>query len=220
MSSSQFIRIVRSLKSDPEKADKGRIDTRPVAGSWIPGQEMHCLLCKCTLFRGNAEKSKSASHSESILCLNKGEQKEYGPRGGGGGNLWVWIGRIPDRLTRPGLPTQLQGSRMAEIICKSFSCDCPASPVYLDTGGAGKVPGAGGLPRRGIFRRPTSRSLWAEVRLFGKGAITSLDTVMFQKSPEYAPAHPWGRVLGIFETLLISSLFALFLLALRRQFRR
>ena len=63
-------------------------------------------------------------------------------------------------------------------------------------------------------------NLWAEVHLIGRGAITSVDTATFQKSAEYAPAYPWGRVLAIFETLLTSILFGLFLLAIRRQFRR
>lgn len=65
-----------------------------------------------------------------------------------------------------------------------------------------------------------AQNLWAEARLAGKGAITSVDAATFQKSAEYAPAYPWGRVLAIFETLLTSTLFALFLLAIRRQFRR
>jgi uncharacterized protein YjbI with pentapeptide repeats len=92
------------------------------------------------------------------------------------------------------------------------------------------LPGVG-LKRQGAKQTETYASAWdvqetyapnlrAEVRLFGKGAITSVDTATFQKSAEYAPAYPWGRVLAIFETLLTSSLFALFLLAIRRQFRR
>jgi hypothetical protein len=63
-------------------------------------------------------------------------------------------------------------------------------------------------------------NLCAEARLFGKSVITSVDTATFQRSAEYAPAYPWGRVVAIIETLLTSSLFALFLLAIRRQFRR
>ncbi|MGA3371964.1 MAG: pentapeptide repeat-containing protein [Terracidiphilus sp.] len=92
------------------------------------------------------------------------------------------------------------------------------------------APGVG-LKRQGAKDTETYVSVWdfqktyapnlqAEARLFGKGAITSVDTATFQKSAEYAPAYPWGRVLAIFETLLTSSLFALFLLAIRRQFRR
>jgi hypothetical protein len=88
-----------------------------------------------------------------------------------------------------------------------------------------------GLKRQGARQAETYASvwrvgdgwtpnLWAEARLAGKGAITSVDAATFQRSAEYAPAYPWGRVLAIFETLLTSTLFALFLLAIRRQFRR
>ena len=88
-----------------------------------------------------------------------------------------------------------------------------------------------GLMRQGAWQAETydsvwnlqrgyGENLWAEARLFGKSTITSVDTATFQRSGEYAPAYPWGRVLAIIETLLTSSLFALFLLAIRRQFRR
>ena len=70
------------------------------------------------------------------------------------------------------------------------------------------------------LQKTYGENLWPEVRLVGKGLITSVDAATFQRSAEYAPAYPWGRVLAIFETLLTSSLFALFLLAIRRQFRR
>jgi uncharacterized protein YjbI with pentapeptide repeats len=62
--------------------------------------------------------------------------------------------------------------------------------------------------------------MFHEVGLFLKSALAALDTATFQKSPEYSPAYPWGRSLAIAETLLTSTLFALFLLAIRRQFRR
>jgi len=92
------------------------------------------------------------------------------------------------------------------------------------------LPGVG-LKRQGARQAETYASvwrtgdgwtpnLWAEARLAGKSAITSVDAATFQKSAEYAPAYPCGRVLAIFETLLTSTLFALFLLAIRRQFRR
>jgi len=92
------------------------------------------------------------------------------------------------------------------------------------------LPGVG-LMRQGAKQTETYTSvwdvqksygedLWAEVCLVGNGAITSVDAATFQKGAEYAPAYPLGRVLAIFETLLTSSLFALFLLAIRRQFRR
>jgi hypothetical protein len=65
-----------------------------------------------------------------------------------------------------------------------------------------------------------TNNLWTEAKLIGKSGITAIDTAIFQRNPEYTPVYPRGRVLGIFETLLTSSLFALFLLAIRRQFRR
>jgi len=63
-------------------------------------------------------------------------------------------------------------------------------------------------------------NFWTEAKLIGKSGITAIDTATFQRTPEYTPVFPWGRVVAIFETLLTSSLFALFLLAIRRQFRR
>jgi hypothetical protein len=67
---------------------------------------------------------------------------------------------------------------------------------------------------------PIHDKVWAEAKLLGRSAITALDTATFQRTPEYSPTYPWGRLAAVSETLLISSLFALFLLALRRQFRR
>ena len=65
-----------------------------------------------------------------------------------------------------------------------------------------------------------TNNLWIEAKLIGKSGITAIDTATFQRTPEYTPVYPLGRVLAIVETLLTSSLFALFLLAIRRQFRR
>jgi hypothetical protein len=63
-------------------------------------------------------------------------------------------------------------------------------------------------------------NLWTEAKLLGDSFIASVDTASFQRNAEYTPAYPWGRVLAIVETLLTSTLFALFLLAIRRQFKR
>jgi uncharacterized protein YjbI with pentapeptide repeats len=63
-------------------------------------------------------------------------------------------------------------------------------------------------------------NLWTEGKLVFKSGITAIDTATFQRNPEYSPVYPQGRILGIIETLLTSSLFALSLLAIRRQFRR
>lgn len=59
-----------------------------------------------------------------------------------------------------------------------------------------------------------------EIKLAGKAGIAAIDTAAFQRDAEYVPAYPWGRVLAIITTLLTSTLFALFLLAVRRQFKR
>ncbi len=60
----------------------------------------------------------------------------------------------------------------------------------------------------------------AQWRLFGKSLLTALETAAFQKEPFYKPVGARGRVLTLLETLLTSTLAALFLLAVRRQFRR
>ncbi len=67
---------------------------------------------------------------------------------------------------------------------------------------------------------PMHDRVWAELKLAGKSFLTTIDTATFQRTSEYQPAYPYGRALAILETLLTSTLFALFLLAIRRQFRR
>lgn len=55
---------------------------------------------------------------------------------------------------------------------------------------------------------------------FGNSLMTTLSVAGFQKELRYEPSYPWGRTLALFELLLTSTLVALFLLAVRRQFRR
>jgi uncharacterized protein YjbI with pentapeptide repeats len=57
-------------------------------------------------------------------------------------------------------------------------------------------------------------------RFFGHSLMTSLGVAAFQRELEYQPVYPWGRVLQWAELLFTSTLIALFLLAVRRQFRR
>ena len=73
-----------------------------------------------------------------------------------------------------------------------------------------------------VWQRGSSvkQNLQGESRLVGKSMLVAVDMATFLRNPEYAPAYPWGRVLAIAETLLTSTLFGLFLLAIRRQFRR
>ena len=92
------------------------------------------------------------------------------------------------------------------------------------------IPGVG-LKRQNSRLPETYNSVWntsdhwtpnlvREERLVAKAAIAAVDGVTFQRNAEYLPAYPWGRVLAILCTLVTSSLFALFLLAVRRQFKR
>jgi uncharacterized protein YjbI with pentapeptide repeats len=55
---------------------------------------------------------------------------------------------------------------------------------------------------------------------FGHSLMTTLGVAVLQKELRYEPAYPWGRALALVQLLLTSTLIALYLLALRRQFRR
>jgi uncharacterized protein YjbI with pentapeptide repeats len=67
---------------------------------------------------------------------------------------------------------------------------------------------------------PFHDKVWAEIKLVGKSFLTAIDNVTFQKSSEYTPTYPYGHALSIVESLLAATVFGLFLLAIRRQFRR
>jgi uncharacterized protein YjbI with pentapeptide repeats len=56
--------------------------------------------------------------------------------------------------------------------------------------------------------------------LLGNGLMTTIEVASFQRDLAYEPSYPWGRLLGVLEILLTSTVVALFLLAVRRQFRR
>jgi uncharacterized protein YjbI with pentapeptide repeats len=50
--------------------------------------------------------------------------------------------------------------------------------------------------------------------------MASLSVAGFQRELRYAPGYPWGRMWALFELLLTTTLGGLFLLAIRRQFKR
>lgn len=52
------------------------------------------------------------------------------------------------------------------------------------------------------------------------GLMTSLSVAGFQRELRYTPSYPWGRLLALLELLLTTTLGGLFLLAIRRQFKR
>jgi len=92
------------------------------------------------------------------------------------------------------------------------------------------VPGVG-LKRQGSAKTETYSTVWnksdrlspnleREGKILAKSAIAAVDAVTFQRNAEYLPGYPLGRALAILSTLTSSSLFALILLAVRRQFKR
>lgn len=50
--------------------------------------------------------------------------------------------------------------------------------------------------------------------------MTSLSVAGFQRELRYTTSYPWGRMLALLELLLTTTLGGLFLLAIRRQFKR
>jgi hypothetical protein len=56
--------------------------------------------------------------------------------------------------------------------------------------------------------------------LVGHSFMTALSVAAFDKEPVYKPHYPLGRLLVFAQVSLTSTVIALFLLALRRQFRR
>lgn len=60
----------------------------------------------------------------------------------------------------------------------------------------------------------------ARIRLVGHSRLTTLYVAAFQREIVYEPNYPAGRLFALVEVVLTSTLIALFLLAVRRQFRR
>jgi uncharacterized protein YjbI with pentapeptide repeats len=60
----------------------------------------------------------------------------------------------------------------------------------------------------------------APAAFFGNSLMTSLNMFPFQRQLKYEPSYPWGETLARLGLLLTSTLIGLFLLAVRRQFKR
>ena len=60
----------------------------------------------------------------------------------------------------------------------------------------------------------------AALPLLVHSGMTALSVAGFQKELRYSPAYPWGRALALLELLLTTTLGGLFLLAIRRQYKR
>ena len=61
------------------------------------------------------------------------------------------------------------------------------------------------------------RQLWGALKA---GSLASLEIATYQRAPAMAPANGSARVAAAFETVMIPGQLAIFLLALRRRFRR
>jgi len=86
---------------------------------------------------------------------------------------------------------------------------------------AGMSPCAGQLSYWCPWPGGADPHVWrARGRPFGNSVMTSLYVAAFQKDLTYQPSYPWGRLLALIEVVLTSTLGALFLLAVRRQFKR
>jgi len=71
------------------------------------------------------------------------------------------------------------------------------------------------------FIRVRGGNRWvSSAAFFGNSLMTTMSVAGFQKELRYEPSYPWGRALALLELLITSALVALFLLALRRQFKR
>jgi hypothetical protein len=64
------------------------------------------------------------------------------------------------------------------------------------------------------------RSLWKARLTMGASAVTTVGIALFLRDLPYEPLDPWGSAMKVAEMILTSVLAALFLLALRRQFKR
>ncbi len=71
-----------------------------------------------------------------------------------------------------------------------------------------------------LKEEPAADFYKSQLTVFAKSFLTAVEIAAFQKEPIYKPVGARGRVLTLVETLLTSTLAALFFLAVRRQFRR
>lgn len=91
-----------------------------------------------------------------------------------------------------------------------------AASIYPLAGLERKEPN-GVLTKLTYSSKPTCES---KLSLIGNSFVTAFSIAALQKELRYEPAYPGGRIVELSEALLTSTLIALFLLALRRQFKR
>jgi uncharacterized protein YjbI with pentapeptide repeats len=85
---------------------------------------------------------------------------------------------------------------------------------------SGVAPGWLGYSRATFFRMHPAEHPSGFWGMILHSLMTSLSVAGFQRELRYVPSYPWGRMVALFELLLTTTLGGLFLLALRRQFKR
>ncbi len=119
----------------------------------------------------------------------------------------------------------IAGLRLSEAARKSSAVGAiHESPLRkIGTAQPTSPPGVSDVTYRRFFQfvndHPRGRACGA-LAFFVHSFVAALDVAFFQKTPEYEPSTTLGHVLTLVELLLTSTLIALFLLAVRRQFRR
>jgi len=102
----------------------------------------------------------------------------------------------------------------------------PVAGLHLDAGQGIAPVTASARAEKLTYLQPLqgigdTRSVWRARRdLAGHSFVTTLYVAALQKDLTYQPSYPWGRLLALAEVLLTSTVGALFLLAVRRQFKR
>jgi hypothetical protein len=133
-----------------------------------------------------------------------------------------------------GLLYPMAGLRYESILHSSSVASAPVDPVDSYTNAQGMVSRqdlintarpiqVSVLTYRNPYGNTEQRNSggWrTRLHLVWHSLLAAILVPLFQRDLVYEPAYPWGRVLAVLETTLTSTLFALFLLAVRRQFRR
>jgi len=111
------------------------------------------------------------------------------------------------------------------VVLALFACLFPLKGVRYDPA-KDLDAGKSASPQVLTYRQPApAEKTWligwrAETELLKDSCLSSLEVASFQKERMYEPVYRTGHFLILMEMVMSSSLFALFLLAIRRQFRR
>jgi len=102
----------------------------------------------------------------------------------------------------------------------------PVAGLRLNAGRSGTPATASANAEKLTYWHPSqnsgdTRPIWrARLALVGHSANTTVSISLFLREMAYEPADPWGTAAKLAEMVLTSTLGALFLLSVRRQFKR